>query len=338
MKKKTLRMEHPDLDIHLVDILALLDPSKTNKYTPFLIKQFKIFHERFEKATTSSLSTPKTLIDKQYKEANLLESHLLDFVLEMIGKENIHALETFDNHLKDKRTTISDITQLESFGDVHEQVVLAELKRNNSQIKKEIVTLYRDDTWLIIKPLTYESSKVYGATTKWCTSQRENSRPFYEYSKEGVLIYIVNRITNKKVAVNWYRSEEGHTELSWWDEKDRRLDSLQTNLPDFIINKVKELLISEKLPNHEFFSKKEKSKSTEVLESPIVSRYGNLIPSPDEWTVYRENTDDWNAEYEWTISDEAGIRHLNIDEAVNKTLEYNYTYSALRKSLDNLDD
>ena len=151
-------------------------------------------------------------------------------------------MEIFNNHLEDKRTTITDINQLESFGDIHEQVVLAELNRNNSQIKKEITTLYRDDTWLIIKPLTYESSKVYGAATKWCTSQRENSRPFYEYSKEGVLIYIINRINNKKVAVNWYRSEEGHTELSWWDDKDRRLDSLQTNLPNFIINKIKDFL------------------------------------------------------------------------------------------------
>ena len=332
MKKKILKVAHPDLDIHLVDILTLLDPSKTNKYTPFLIKEFKKFHGRFEKATTSTPIMVKTLLDKRYKEATLLQTHLLDFVLDIIGKENIHALETFNNHLEDKRTVITDINQLESFGDIHEQVVLAELNHNNSQIKKEIATLYRDDTWLIVKPLTYESSKVYGASTKWCTSQRENSRPFYEYSKEGVLIYIINRINNKKVAVNWYRSDEGHTELSWWDDKDRRLDSLQTNLPNFIIDKVKDFLISEKLPNYHLFSKKEKNKCREVLESPLEFRYDTLIPSPDEWTVYRENTQDW------TISDEAGLHHMNIDETVNKTLEYNYTYSALKKSLEKLDD
>ena len=327
MKKKILKSSHPDLEIHLVDTLTLLDPSPTNKYTPFLIKQFKKFHVRFEKATSRYGAPVKTLVDKSYKEANLLQTHLLDFVLEIIGKENIHALETFHNHMEEKRTVITDINDLESFGDIHEQVVLAELNRNNSKIKKDITTLYRDDTWLIIKPLTYESSKVYGAATKWCTSQRENSRPFYEYSKEGVLIYIINRVNNKKVAVNWYRSEEEHTELSWWDDKDRRLDSLQTNLPNFIINKVKDFLITEKLPNNHFFSEKEKNKSVEVLESPIVGsfNYDTLIPSPDEWTVYRENTQDW------TISDETGIRHLNIDETVNKTLECKYTYSALKK-------
>ena len=332
MKKKILKVAHPDLNIHLVDILSLLDPSHTNKYTPFLIKQFKKFHTRFEKATSRANLPLKTLVDKRYKEATLLQTHLLDFVLDIIGKEHIHALETFNTHLDEKRTTITDINELESFGDIHEQVVLAELNRNNSQIKKEITTLYRDDTWLIVKPLTYESSKVYGAATKWCTSQRENKRPFYEYSKEGVLIYIINRINSKKVAANWYRSEEGHTELSWWDEKDRRLDSLQTNLPTFIIDKIKDFLISEKLPNYHFFSTKEKNKATEVLESPLVSRYDTLIPSPDEWTVYRENTQDW------TISDESGIHHMNIDEAVNKTLEYNYTYSALKKSLEDRDD
>ena len=61
MKKKTLRIEHPDLDIHLVDILALLDPSKTNKYTPFLIKQFKKFFTTFSKATTPEPINPLKL-------------------------------------------------------------------------------------------------------------------------------------------------------------------------------------------------------------------------------------------------------------------------------------
>ena len=335
MKKKTLKIINPDLNIHLVDILNLLDPSKTNKYTPFLISQFKKFNIRFEKATARVPLPVKTLLDKRYNEANLLQTHLLDFVLEIIGKENIHALETFNTHLDEKRTTLTDINQLDSFADIHEQVVLAELNRNNSQIKKEIATLYRDDTWLIVKPLTYESSKVYGATTKWCTSQRDNSRPFYEYSKEGVLIYILNRINNKKVAANWFKSTEGHTDLSWWDDEDRRLDSLQTNLPPFIIDKIKDLLITEILPNNHFFSKKEKKKSIEVLESPLVSQmhvFDTLVPSPDEWNSYRENTQDW------TISDETGVKHMNIDEAVNKTLEYNYTYTALKKSFDNFDD
>ena len=337
MKKKILKSEHPDLNIHLVDILNLLDPSQTNKYTPFLIKQFKKFKERFEKATAPNPLTVKTLVDKRYKEANILHTHLLDFVLEIIGKENIHALETFNNHLEDKRVTITDINQLESFGDIHEQIVFAELSRNNSKIKKEIVTIYRDDEWLIIKPLTYESSKVYGAGTKWCTSQREDERPFYEYSKEGIILYIINRITNKKIAVNWYMIEN-HPELGWWDESDRRLDSMQTKLPSFILNKIGELLESEHKPNYYFFSKKEKEKCEVSLNRPLT----NLIPSPDEWTVYRENTDDWdstmNQNCTWTISDEVGVRHLNIDEAVNKTLEYNYTYNALKKSFDKLGD
>ena len=331
MKKKILKNSNPDLEIHLVDTLTLLDPSPTNKYTPFLIKQFKKFQSRFEKATTRAPLTVKTLLDKRYKEVNLLQMHLLDFIVEIIGKENIHALETFHNHLEEKRTTITDINELNSFGDVHEQVVLAELNRNNSQLKKEIITLYRDDTWVMVKPLSYEASKVYGASTKWCTSQRETSHPFYEYSQEGVLIYIINRITNIKVAVNWYRLTDGHPEVSWWDSEDRRLDSLQTNLPSHIIDKIKDLLITEKLPNHHFFTNKEKNKSKEVLDA-TPSLPAIFTAPPDDWTLYRENTQDW------TISDELGTRHLNIDEAVNKTLEYNYTYTALKKSLDGLDD
>ena len=334
MNKKTLKTSNPDLNIHLVEILTLLDPTKTNKYTPFLIKQFKKFLTNFEKATLPNPFPTKTFIDKIYKKSNLLDQHLLDFVLEIIGKDNIHALETFNNHLEDNRTTLVDINQLESFGDVHEQIVFAELKRHNSQIKKEISTLYRNKEWLIIKPLTYESAKVYGAATKWCTSQREDERPFYEYSKEGILLYIINRINSKKVAVNWYVEKENYIDLSWWDAKDRRLDSLQTNLPTFIIDKIKDFLITEKLPNYNFFSKKEKEKCERVLNRPVT----NLILSPNEGAIDRENTGDWNSENVWTTSDDTGVHHMNIDTTVNKVLEYNYTYSALKQSLDNLDD
>jgi hypothetical protein len=329
MKKKILKNVHSDLEIHLVDILNLVDPSLTNKYTPFLVTQFKKFKSRFDKATTISRHEPQTLLEKRYQEATLLQTHLLDFIVEIMGKENIQALETFHKHVEEKRTSIKDVNELDSFGDIHEQIVLAELNRHNTQLKKEIHTLYRDETWTLIKPLSYEASKVYGASTKWCTSQRDNSYPFYEYSQEGVLIYIINRLTNMKIAVNWYRSGEGHPELSWWDSKDKRLDSLQTNLPTHIIDKIKELLITEKLPNYHFFSEKEKNKCKEKMKSSLQTPQPVLgTNQPDEWTIYRENTQDW------AISDELGTRHLNIDEAVNKTLEYNYTYTALRDSLN----
>lgn len=356
MKKKELKNTHSELTIHLVDILNLLDPSKTNKYTPFLINEFKKFLTNFKNAENPnppqypSLSfdhtthpTPaKTFLDKLYKKSNLLDHYLLDFVLEIMGKENIHALIDFNTHLENKRTKITDISKLESFGDIHEQLVLAELKHNNSKIKKEITTLYDDDEWLIIKPLTYEASKVYGASTKWCTSQRDSARPFYEYSKDGIFLYIINRLTNKKIAVSW-TIDGSYIELSWWDEFDRRLDSMQTKLPNSILEKIKELLKSEKLTNYTFFSKKEKNKCENIL-----NKYNFLSSSPDQWREYNQNTEtiydspnewrDAGDETNWTISDETGTQSMNIDKIINKTLEYNYTYKSIKKSLEDLND
>ena len=77
------------------------------------------------------------------------------------------------------------------------------------------------------------------------------------------------------------------------------------------------------------YSKVSKNKCKENMKSSLQTPQPVLgTNQPDEWTIYREDTQDW------TISDELGTRHLNIDEAVNKTLEYNYTYTALRDSLN----
>jgi len=337
MKKKELKANHPELDIHLVDVLNLLDPSQTNKYTQFLIKEFKKIYSNFEKSERIHPTLHTPTIGKLFKSGSVLEHHILDFIIEILGKENIHALIDFNTHLENKRTQITDISKLESFGDVHEQLVLAELKYSNNKIKKEVSTLYDDGVWLIIKPLTYESSKVYGASTKWCTSQRDNPRPFYEYSKEGIFLYIINRVTNKKIAVNW-TIDGSHIELSWWDEVDNRLDSMQTQLPKHILEKIKELLKSENLPNHNFFNKKEKNKCEDVL-----NKYSSVIPSPDAWAVYNRNTEtnDWYSMSDgnnWTISDESDVHSMGVDEVINKTLEYNYTYKSLKKSLEDLND
>ena len=41
MNKKELKNLNKDLEIHLVDIINMFDPSDTNKYTNFLVKMFK---------------------------------------------------------------------------------------------------------------------------------------------------------------------------------------------------------------------------------------------------------------------------------------------------------
>jgi hypothetical protein len=41
MSKKVLKEQHPWANINYIDYLSFLDPSKTNKFLPFMIKELK---------------------------------------------------------------------------------------------------------------------------------------------------------------------------------------------------------------------------------------------------------------------------------------------------------
>jgi hypothetical protein len=41
MKKRTLKDHNSWANINIIDLLSILDPSKTNKFLPFLIKHYK---------------------------------------------------------------------------------------------------------------------------------------------------------------------------------------------------------------------------------------------------------------------------------------------------------
>jgi hypothetical protein len=114
------------------------------------------------------------------------------------------------------------------------QISIAELKLIDKELEKLILKLHEDEEWLIIKPLTYESSKKYGAGTRWCTAADNEDYQFYNYTNRGILIYTINKKTGYKVATFKNVDKEHARELSFWDAEDNRVDSLELNLPDEI--------------------------------------------------------------------------------------------------------
>lgn len=63
------------------------------------------------------------------------------------------------------------------------------------------------------------------------------SNYFSTYSREGILIYCINKKTNKKVAM-YKKISDG--DLSFWDSADKKIDSMATNLPDEVMKVLKE--------------------------------------------------------------------------------------------------
>ena len=187
---------------------------------------------------------------------------------------------------------------------------------------KEIL---RTKKWLIVKPLTLKSSLKYGYNTKRCTSSKENPLTFYEYSKEGILIYIIERETDTKWATYWEINEVGNKkEMSWWNASDDRLDSMLVLIPEDIMDLVKKELFLEPKPNFFYLKESEKENYVELQNNLILSQEKESVI---DWEIHRNDGEYWDKSTTTTTFD--------VDKMVNKTLEHKYisdTYLKMVKS------
>lgn len=66
-----------------------------------------------------------------------------------------------------------------------------DLKTFNREDHAEV--LYEDDKILFIVPKTHKGSLKYGANTRWCTASKNNESTFKNYSKSGLLAYLIDK-------------------------------------------------------------------------------------------------------------------------------------------------
>jgi hypothetical protein len=202
-----LKEQHPDLNISLIDIITSLDPTGTYKYTEFLIKNFKR--------------------DNQYYSPKLDE--LKGYLgVSLFGSNEIEVLNEFERHSRANRIKEKDISKYKNFLELNEQVKIAEDIEKQKEVEKHILKLHEDDTWLILTPLSFDASKVYGSNTKWCVTQEK----YWEsYLSTHRLIYCINKETNIKTAF----SREFSTEkFQAWDQKDKEVSPMFIDIPDEI--------------------------------------------------------------------------------------------------------
>jgi hypothetical protein len=70
---------------------------------------------------------------------------------------------------------------------------------SRSEIKASVRTVLDNDRFKIIVPLTYETSKMYGAGTKWCTT---NKNHYDDYTEKGELYYILDKSLDRKFGLH----------------------------------------------------------------------------------------------------------------------------------------
>jgi hypothetical protein len=196
-----LKEQHPELNISVMDVIVKLDPTKTYKYTEFLVKKFKEFYGDYD-------------------------DWVIGLGMEMMGSENMESLNEFEIHAKANRITNPDISQYVWFSEIEDAVKDAKEKVKMKELEKQVIKLYDNDEWSVVIPLSYEASKTYGANTKWCTTQE---RYWEDYYKTYKLIYIQNKKTNEKYAVS--RHWEDNKKVQAWMSNDDESSPMLLPLP-----------------------------------------------------------------------------------------------------------
>ena len=72
------------------------------------------------------------------------------------------------------------------------------MKDDKTFVRKEHVdVLYEDDEVIMVSPKTHRGSLKYGAGTTWCTASKSNPNTFNNYTKNGCLVYLIDKTESK---------------------------------------------------------------------------------------------------------------------------------------------
>jgi len=249
---------NPEHNINVIDIISLITPTKKSKYIEMLIKMMKNTTNlnQYNEEIISNFNTSFN-IDKN--EFNSIPSFHLAFYYKFL--DTMFSLSDLKEYQKfcefNERGLIeqNDLTKYTSFEDMSTQVNLAEMKADIKEMESQIHKIYETEEWLVLRPLTYKSSLKYGANTKWCTASQSNYDYFKKYSNNGILLYMINKKTGLKVAC--YKELALNGEFSFWNQKDTRIDSMQSELPNDVLFSIKNEIETNPRSNLSFLSKEQ---------------------------------------------------------------------------------
>lgn len=249
-----LKKQNPSLNLNFIDVFSEL--FSKSKYVELLINLIKPKLDDHEKHRNEHYEYSRELIEvgfpnemiSKYKHVELMIIH--NFLDSVVGLENINDLIKFVEYNERNLVKKNDITKYHSFDEINSIISLIDLQLFEKSLEKEVITVFNDENWVMVKPLTIEASIKYGSGTKWCTASKYEPYHFYKYTTQGVLIYIINRHTGEKIGA--YKSgPKFDKETSFWNSKDERLDSMETNLPEFILKIIRDEFANSHISNYD---------------------------------------------------------------------------------------
>ena len=230
---KKIKKENDSINISLIDLIGKLDNSETKKYTQFLVKILKKNFDNEQDFLVRDLSHRERKID-QVLTNSTFDGWLTRKVLtNLYGWDEVDSFINFCEFMERGLTNEKDISKYDSWDMVASEVFQAKNRNLFKKAKKEVKVVYEDDQYMCIKPLTYAASVSYGYQTKWCTASIQEPSYFYNHSKDGVLVYLIDKINNVKFG--FYHN---NYQIQIYNQKDDRIDSMETGLPVELLHKL----------------------------------------------------------------------------------------------------
>ena len=249
--KKFKETVPPWMSLSLIDVLEMIDPSKTNKFLPMLTNivdsSFKNRVGNWGDDTIEFIHRIETISPHLKGTFDVSDPSLVySFwaLLERIPNNELDSLVDFIELYEKHQIPGVDINQIKTLNEIESVVNIINIKNIGKEFSKQTYVDLDTEKWLVIRPLTYESSLKYGAHTKWCTAAKNNPYQFFRYTKEGVLVYCINKETGYKLAFHMFKDGNKFYDISFWNSIDERIDSLSAEIDFDVYQLIKNIYTS----------------------------------------------------------------------------------------------
>lgn len=249
-----LKKQYPHLNMSFFDLMTRIDPSKSYKYLSLLCK---ILSERldmnnlFSKDDTNKAKREITLqLERKSistKGLNDLELYTINQLSDYWPKDTFDVIKDFIFYMEGNKIENKDVTSYKNLNEMQMAISVASLKEMNEVLSKQTIKEFEDETWVAVRPLTFQASAKYGAGTRWCTTYQQEKQYFERYWRQGILVYFINKKTGYKFAM--YKSLE-EKENTFWNSQDKRLDFMDLEIDDYLYPIIKKISKSELSNKH----------------------------------------------------------------------------------------
>jgi len=249
-----LKKQFPELNMTIFDLFKRIDTTSTYKYFPVLCKvlgkRFNLqseysYHDK-ERRDEYKLEIHEVLLNKGVSTDGLTDNELLFLhcITDYFNNDTFYTIKDFIRYMDRNQIDNKDVTSYSTIDDLRSAVTLATMKELTKELEGQVIKEYEDDKWLVVRPLTFQSSSKYGASTRWCTTYQKEKQYFEKYWQYGILVYFINKVTGYKFA--GYKSLRDGDELSFWNAEDSRIDYLNVEADDYLFPIVRRILNSTK--------------------------------------------------------------------------------------------